>query len=40
MLLCREGKILYAGPPTAVPDGADILDAGGLYAGPGFVDVH
>ncbi|MDY3286514.1 MAG: amidohydrolase family protein [Eubacteriales bacterium] len=40
MLLCREGKILYAGTPTAVPDGADILDAGGLYAGPGFVDVH
>ena len=23
-----------------IPDGAEVLDAGGLYTGPGFVDIH
>lgn len=40
MLLCDQGQILYAGAGTDIPADADILDAHGLFAGPGFVDVH
>ena len=40
MILCEDGKLIYAGEGQKVPEGAEVLDAGGLYAGPGFVDVH
>ncbi len=40
LILCDAGKLLYAGEAAGIPEGAQVLDAGGLYAGPGFVDVH
>ena len=38
MILCENGKLIYAGEGRKVPEGAQVLNAGGLYAGPGFVD--
>lgn len=38
-LLMEDGKIIAAGEVT-VPEGAEILDAQGAYAGPGLVDIH
>ena len=42
VLLMEEGKILDFGPAKKlpVPDGCEIIDAEGLYVGPGFVDIH
>lgn len=40
MILADGDRILYAGPAKEIPEGAQVLDAGGLYAGPGFVDIH
>ena len=40
MVVVREDRIDYAGPRREVPDGADVVDAGGLYLAPGFVDIH
>ncbi len=39
-LLCDEGKIVSFGQKVPVPQGAQIIDAGGDYVGPGFVDIH
>lgn len=39
VVLFDNGKILAAGK-TQVPEGAEIIDAHGLYAGPGLVDEH
>ena len=38
-LLIEGDKIVAAGY-VQVPEGAEIIDAGGLYVGPGFVDQH
>jgi N-acetylglucosamine-6-phosphate deacetylase len=38
-ILCGEGRILAAAPRLESP-GVTVLDAEGLHAGPGFVDVH
>ena len=41
-LLLQDGVVAWAGPRTAVPEGAgdDRLDAGGRAVLPGFVDSH
>lgn len=39
-LLCENGVIADFGEKLSVPEGAEILDAQGLYVGPGFVDIH
>ena len=38
-ILFENGRILASGPVEA-PEGAEIIDAHGLYAGPGLVDEH
>lgn len=41
-VLIEEGKILAIGikENMAVPSGCEIVDAAGMYVGPGFVDIH
>ena len=42
VLLMEDGKIKDFGPAKKlpVPEGWEIIDAEGLYVGPGFVDIH
>jgi N-acetylglucosamine-6-phosphate deacetylase len=40
MVVVHDDRIDYAGPRREVPGGADVIDAGGLYLAPGFVDIH
>jgi len=40
MVIVENGKILYAGEMREIPDGAEVIDAHGAFAGPGFVDIH
>ena len=42
VLLMEDGKILDFGPAKKlnVPENCEIIDAEGLYVGPGFVDIH
>ena len=42
VLLMENGKICDFGPmrKLAIPEGCEIIDAEGLYVGPGFVDIH
>lgn len=42
VVLVRDGRILAVGPSTAVevPDGAAVVDAGGMFVIPGLVDAH
>ena len=35
-----DGKRIIASGDIPVPAGAEIIDAKGLYVGPGFVDQH
>lgn len=38
---CRGGKIVAVGPDRGrLPAGAEVVDAGGGYVSPGFVDIH
>jgi N-acetylglucosamine-6-phosphate deacetylase len=42
-IIIRDKKILYAGPSRsapATPEGAEVIDTGGLFASAGFVDLH
>lgn len=39
-VLLMEGRKIIAAGNVRVPEGAEIIDAGGLYAGPGLVDEH
>ncbi|MCC9195735.1 amidohydrolase [Arthrobacter sp. zg-Y820] len=39
-LLVADGKILDLGPDVRVPEGAQVLDAGGKWLLPGLVDAH
>lgn len=39
VLLMEGGKIVAAGD-VPVPEGAQVIDAQGAYAGPGLVDIH
>ena len=36
----RDGKIIFIGERFDAPDGANIIDAKGLYLAPGFIDIH
>lgn len=42
VLLTDNGKIVDFGEARklSVPEGSEIIDANGLYVGPGFVDIH
>ncbi|MBO5316977.1 MAG: amidohydrolase family protein [Oscillospiraceae bacterium] len=42
VLIIEDGKIADFGEmrTTPVPEGCDIIDAKGLYVGPGLVDIH
>lgn len=42
VLIYENGKILEAGwaKEVSVPEGAEILDAQGLYTAPGLIDIH
>ena len=39
-VLVADGRIAALGRTVAVPDGARVLDAGGRWLLPGFIDVH
>ena len=41
-LLIKDGRIIAVGEASAVsvPEGCERLDAGGLFAGPGLIDMH
>jgi dihydroorotase len=39
-LLIREGTVAEIGDALEAPDGAEVVDAAGLHAFPGFVDPH
>ncbi len=40
VLLIDNGKIIASGENVVVPEGAEIIDAKGLYVGPGLLDQH
>lgn len=42
MILIADGRIADFGELRThpIPDGCDVIDAAGLYVGPGFVDIH
>ena len=42
VLFVEDGRIAGFGEmrKTPVPDGCEVIDAEGLYVGPGFVDIH
>ena len=42
VLFVEEGKIVAFGEmrSTPIPEGCEIIDAGGAYVGPGLVDIH
>ena len=39
-LAVENGRIAAYGADLAIPEGAQVIDAGGKYLGPGFVDIH
>ncbi|MBQ5867103.1 MAG: hypothetical protein IIW56_10555, partial [Oscillospiraceae bacterium] len=39
-LLLDGEKIHAIGTDLQIPDGAEVLDAEGMWVGPGFVDIH
>jgi imidazolonepropionase-like amidohydrolase len=39
-VLVRDGKIAEVGPSVAVPAGAVVIEADGLYVLPGIIDAH
>ncbi len=39
-LLVRDGKIAALGPDVAVPDGTPVVDVGGSWVLPGFIEAH
>lgn len=42
VILVEDGKIIRVGScrDVEIPEGAERIDAGGAYVGPGFVDIH
>lgn len=40
IVLARQGRIEYAGGWKETPEGAEVIDAEGLYIAPGFIDLH
>ena len=39
-VLVEDGKIAYVGPDDIHPDDCKVIDAGGNYVSPGFIDIH
>jgi len=39
-LVARGGRIEYVGRDVEIPDGVEVIDAGGAVVMPGFVDAH
>ena len=39
-ILIDNGKIAYVGASIEIPDGAEVIDAGGRTVYPGFIDAH
>lgn len=39
-ILLEDGRISALGPDVQVPEGAEVVDAGGRWVLPGFVDAH
>ncbi len=39
-VLIRDGRIAEVGPTVSRPDGAEILDASGMFVIPGIIDAH
>nr|WP_320132701.1 dihydroorotase [uncultured Holophaga sp.] len=39
-LLVEDGKVAAIGAGVPAPEGAEVLDAGGMVLSPGFIDLH
>jgi len=39
-VLVEDGKVVACGPKLTAPEGAQVVDAGGLWLLPGLVDLH
>ncbi|HET9343532.1 MAG TPA: imidazolonepropionase [Candidatus Eremiobacteraceae bacterium] len=39
-LVAGGGRIIHIGRDVAIPDGVDVIDAGGAVVMPGFIDAH
>lgn len=39
-VVVREGRIAAVGPDAAIPEGATVVDAGGLWVTPGLIDAY
>ena len=39
-IVCRDGRIETVGRDAAAPEGARVVDAGGMYVLPGLIDCH
>ena len=40
VILVQDGKISAAGTDVAIPQGAEVVDASGLWVTPGLIDAH
>ena len=40
VILIEDGKFAEIGANVAIPDGAEVIDAGGHMVTPGLVDAH
>src|ERR1700761_2786290 len=40
VVVVRDGKIDYVGVEDLSVPGAEVIDAGGRYVSPGFIDIH
>ncbi|MCE3225500.1 MAG: amidohydrolase [Bacteroidetes bacterium] len=40
VLLCKDGKILFAGVKTEIPKGAVVIDLKGKFIYPSFIDIY
>jgi imidazolonepropionase-like amidohydrolase len=40
LILIKDSKITYVGPPKEIPDGTTVIDAGKRVVIPGMIDIH
>ena len=40
VVITKNGKITDFGRKLEIPPGAEVIDGGGNYAGPGLIDIH
>ena len=40
VILMVDGQIVDFGKKLPIPDGCEVIDAKGLYVGPGLIDIH